>query len=1040
MTKLEAGRLDGLIPRFRSVLTRRSSLALGVRGDPGVGKSFEVQQLLRAVGCQRFLMKANAPILEWLDGFPRPVKLPFWALRALERLEQGANFDSGAVCAALTSLLVGLPPVVWVLEDAHEAEPDRLELLHELGRAVLRTKGVALIVTSRVQLAQPFEGHVLEALSKDDSNIMLEKALGAKMPSEASDWIESRACGNPLFALEYLRYLARAGFLWNDGNVWHWRKPLDQTMPVTIEALIERLLDQSSQNHNSPTLEAAAVLLPGTAEAVWAEVAGIQIEQLREQQAELERHGLFRNGWFAHPLFREVAANGLTVQRRHELARRAVTTFERHDPQTAAQYLNEAQLEDGVALSLLERAALDASSCGNAVQAARWLAQAVDHARGETQIHLALKAAQALREVDLPAAQGLVERVVGIQPNERAAVYLLSELLAQQGQANQAIKLLERIATSQTDSSQHLGQQLRVLALAQDFERVIALYHQHRTSLGAINSELASKLAWSFFFQGQTDQAQSIISQALEQPRLSDLDKADLSNVLAMLENAQGNQTRAETLLSDAIKIYQTAGHHSALAETLYNRARTLHNAGRYLEAMSDLERAAQLESERGDGHAQAITQIFMAELQTEFGEYQKAEELLNNAKTVLEHYGDSVFLVSCQATLSLLYRAWESPYGGVLALKHAHSALKIAGQHGQMLLLQALRAAASAEAWSGQSTRALEYAHQSLEIANALAQPKALIWARATLALALESNGKLQQAQIEYQTAIGLAEQVKLSLEANRYGLEVDRLTHNTARAKQRLDWFQGHGLQHCANLSQKYFPELRVYQNQNEITFVSPVCPQLELLGSMQLRQGNTVKTIRGQKRKELLVVLLEARISGKPEIPQFELCENIYPAAAPEEAAVALKQLVFQIRSSFGQGAISTTSNGYALGGFVSDAEKFLQSGDTQLWRGVYTEGFALEARDQTVSDALYLSLRLGVERLIPSETKEATRLGKILLEAEPYDLEVLKLCLNALRADGNHRSLSRVYDTARTRMLEVGEILPEYWQTFLKPVSA
>ncbi|PZA06044.1 MULTISPECIES: hypothetical protein [unclassified Meiothermus] len=74
------------------------------------------------------------------------------------------------------------------------------------------------------------------------------------------------------------------------------------------------------------------------------------------------------------------------------------------------------------------------------------------------------------------------------------------------------------------------------------------------------------------------------------------------------------------------------------------------------------------------------------------------------------------------------------------------------------------------------------------------------------------------------------------------------------------------------------------------------------------------------------------------------------------------------------------------------------------------------------------------------MLEPDSREASRLGRILLEAEPYDREALWLTLEALRRTGNHRSLSRLYAEARARMLEVGEALPERWQSFLTPAPA
>jgi hypothetical protein len=55
---------------------------------------------------------------------------------------------------------------------------------------------------------------------------------------------------------------------------------------------------------------------------------------------------------------------------------------------------------------------------------------------------------------------------------------------------------------------------------------------------------------------------------------------------------------------------------------------------------------------------------------------------------------------------------------------------------------------------------------------------------------------------------------------------------------------------------------------------------------------------------------------------------------------------------------------------------------------------------------------------------------------LIESDAYDTEYLRLALHALRASGNHKSLSRLYAESRQRLLEVGEVLPERWQVFLE----
>jgi hypothetical protein len=52
--------------------------------------------------------------------------------------------------------------------------------------------------------------------------------------------------------------------------------------------------------------------------------------------------------------------------------------------------------------------------------------------------------------------------------------------------------------------------------------------------------------------------------------------------------------------------------------------------------------------------------------------------------------------------------------------------------------------------------------------------------------------------------------------------------------------------------------------------------------------------------------------------------------------------------------------------------------------------------------------------------------------LLLESDPYEQTYLGLVLKALRANQNHKSLSRLYDEAKTRFTDVGEKLRETWQ--------
>ena len=208
-----------------------------------------------------------------------------------------------------------------------------------------------------------------------------------------------------------------------------------------------------------------------------------------------------------------------------------------------------------------------------------------------------------------------------------------------------------------------------------------------------------------------------------------------------------------------------------------------------------------------------------------------------------------------------------------------------------------------------------------------------------------------------------------------------------------------------------------------------------ELQVLGKMQLLISGKPEPVRGGKRKELLAALLEARIVGRSEISRLDLFDTLYPDTLEAQASAALSSLVYQLRELSGPETILSSDGGYTLGGITSDAEAFLETGDTRLWRGEYLEGSDLGI-GETVRETLHLALRNRAESLLETDPTEAARVGRLLCSADPYDLENLHLTLRALRAADNHKGLKSTYARARTGLLEIGEVLPERWADFLE----
>lgn len=415
--------------RLNALRSLRKGVALGLWGDPGIGKTFTIRHVLREAGCQSFTVQATLPTCDLIQLLPRPTQLPIWAERVLERLSRGEPIEASVSVHVLGALLSALAPVIVCFENLHEAIPERLDWVRALAEIVTRTRGVGLVVTSRVLPREPFEALKLEALKREESHSLLEEELKAELPRAASDWIQARAAGNPLFTLEYFRFLARGGYAWNDGQRWHWRAPPKDVMPVTVEALIERLIDQTVTSSNvRDALEAMAILGLRAGETLLAAVSQLSLETLRDARHELERGNLLSDEEFAHPLFREVVVHNLSQERHRELARRALYAL-KDDPVTAAAFVEDANLEPARAREWLERAAQVSKVRGNDVQAARFLARAAAFAIDDERARLALEAAIGLRQVDLSESARLAEVSLSIQPNSKEAILLCAGLL-----------------------------------------------------------------------------------------------------------------------------------------------------------------------------------------------------------------------------------------------------------------------------------------------------------------------------------------------------------------------------------------------------------------------------------------------------------------------------------------------------------------------------------------------------------------------------------------------------------------------------------
>jgi hypothetical protein len=126
--------------RLRPVLSKRAGVALGLWGEAGIGKSFAIQQLLGQIQCQGFSLHSTASVTQWVTTLPASNRLEMWAETILNRLSKGEHLPPESAADALGALLGKLAPVVLHLEDLHEANPERQQLILHVRCPLPRTR------------------------------------------------------------------------------------------------------------------------------------------------------------------------------------------------------------------------------------------------------------------------------------------------------------------------------------------------------------------------------------------------------------------------------------------------------------------------------------------------------------------------------------------------------------------------------------------------------------------------------------------------------------------------------------------------------------------------------------------------------------------------------------------------------------------------------------------------------------------------------------------------------------------------------------
>ncbi len=1017
-----------LLERIRRVRKTKNGLALAFWGEPGIGKTHAASQLIQGLAGISLKIQARVTIRDFLNALPVTTRnLPTWASRALEMAQQGQVIESRNLIAALEAKLAVLAPFTLHLENWHEANAEQHEFWTQLVLFLRHTRQVLVLVTSRTQPPAPFEAHQLERLCKLEADLLFETEIAGSLPNEAKTWVFHKAQGNPLFTLEFFRYLARQGNLWNDGTQWRWRKPTESAVPHSVEAVLECVLEDAYCLPDAKIILGTLALIEPKDITVLASFGNISLETLTLIRSNLEQLGVLRGLEFSHPLYRELVLRDMPQTVQCDLAQMALNMPEVNPAQLEA-YLDMASLEPEMVLPILGRGWLAAEQLGAHLTAARLKARASRLLEGETRRCLALEAVRVFIRNDTPAAIEFLEWLVGVFPDDADVVEPLAMIYATR-RPEDGLGLLEGLSERKHSPQRWRRRLFEFKLFANQHQQAFAMLDLDAGLLEGASVETLAHTAHAFSYAGRFDEAQVLLEQVLAQD-LKPLEAYRVFTAQGTLALHRGDPTTAYKFFSDVIEIIRAFPSETTMIDAFYNRSLASTHLNHFRDAVVDIEHGLEKLQIIGDVRNYARNLAYLGANLLELGDFRRSEDVLLESRAILERGHTSDDLVTVNCALADLYCVWDTPHTDSLAIKHARNALQNAVQIGESTSqLQPLAISSQVESLFGSATRALEQAIQALELVEKYNSEYFQGDALEVYGMALSANGRFDEAKVTLQQASTFLCDSGSSLKAQAVLIEVDRLNHDLTSARNKLELFRS--LEYGWGIARIK----RAFPNLEPTTPTLDFHLNLHLLGPLTIELDGNPLRLQGAKRKALIAMLAEASALGREGKQKLNLLDTLYPTQSETDALTALHQLVYSCRASLGESSIVTLDQGYGLRGAHLDVTQFLETGDTSLWRGPYLADVTVDA-DSTLLEALTEKLHQRSEELLTSDAVEAIRVAKILLEMNTYDLRALNVVVRALQSTKQYTALTRLYTKVRTEFLEVGEVMPERWTDFVE----
>lgn len=333
-----------------------------------------IQQLTRAAGfTQEDSLDTKLDKLESLLGqaVPDPAKDAF-IIASLLGLDGGRRYGAleltpqqlrMRILEALSDQLTGLAskqPVLFIVEDAHWADPTTLEFMDQWLDRIAGAR-ILMLVTARPAFQHGFGGHpiitrlALNRLGHEQTAAIVAKFTGGKaLPPELLDEIAAKTDGIPLFVEELTKTVLESGALRETDDAYVLDQPLETlAIPTSLHDSLMARLDRM-QPVKVVAQTAACIGREfdyGLMLAVLPSSASLDEALERLTGAEL----IFRRGVppeasyiFKHALVRDAAYESLLKSMRQTLHARILAALEEAEalPEILALHAREAGLTD----------------------------------------------------------------------------------------------------------------------------------------------------------------------------------------------------------------------------------------------------------------------------------------------------------------------------------------------------------------------------------------------------------------------------------------------------------------------------------------------------------------------------------------------------------------------------------------------------------------------------------------------------------------------------------------------------------------------